>query len=351
VHVIENGRLGPGQMISVDLTTGDINKNDAIKRRVASRTNYADMLERSRHKAPPERFATSAALPAAELLQRQIAAGYGAEDVDFIIKEMATTGSEPVFSMGDDTALACLSSKPRILYDFFKQRFAQVTNPPIDHLRERMVMSLAVYLRSVADQIIKLDSPFLTEVQLQALMSSGAVFSSRRISLSFSAGNQSLSDALSRVVDSGIAAAKAGVRLLVLSDWECDRDNATVPPLLATGALHHRLIELGLRTHCSIIVESAQCWNVHHFACLLTYGAQAICPYLALDTIRSFYRSDDASTGETCIEAQRNYKHAVESGLFKVISKMGISTLSSYIGAQIVECIGLGAKVIAQCFE
>jgi glutamate synthase (ferredoxin) len=353
--VVEKGRLGPGQMINVDLTTGAVSKNWQIKQEVAGRVNYRKLLQNTRRSLIHRPFEEASLLVPSMVTRLQIAAGYGTEDIDYVLKPMATSGSEPVFSMGDDTALACFSSQPRVLYDFFKQRFAQVTNPPIDHLRERLVMNGEVYLRSSDRYSVRLNSPFLNEPELESLAGFGPPFDTARLSLLFDIDSSRLSDVIWRLLEEAACAVKSGKRVLILSDRDVDHEHASIPVLLAAGAVHQHLVLSGLRPDCSIIVETGQCWSVHHFACLLSYGVQAICPYLALESLRlSAERGAGLGTADgaklTAVQAQANFKKAVEEGLLKAMSKMGISTMSSYIGAQIMECIGLGPQVVAMSF-
>lgn len=378
--VIERGRLGPGQMMCVDLPSGRLSKNGEIKERIANQYPFADWLRSERKKLPRKSFLHAPTMSPSELLANQQAFGYGKEEVEAVISTMAQTAAEPVFSMGDDTPLAVLSRQPKVLYDYFKQRFAQVTNPPIDHLREKLVMSIDVHLgrrqdplspSAAAAKTLQLESPFINEVELDCLLQESEPFLAERISLLFNAGEGNLDRALSEICSQAEAAIARGVTILVLSDRGMDSGNLAIPPLLAVGAIHHHLIEKGLRLACSIVIETAQCWSVHHFACLLGFGAQAVCPYLALETIRQRFDhetggvntskpelkpqaslSSQVNNFESTTEwAQKHYKHAVEEGLQKVLSKMGISVLSSYIGAQIFECIGLGPNTIKRCFD
>jgi len=383
--VIEKGRLGPGQMIAVDLATGRIRKNWEIKREVAQAQPYGDWIQQNRRELVPQSFVEQPQHSTTQLLQQQLALGYGSEDVEQIIEPMAQTGREPVYSMGDDTPPAILSSQPQVLYNYFKQRFAQVTNPAIDPLREKLVMGLEVHLGRKANLLIAgpagattlhLMGPILNEGELAYLAAGAEPFASVSLSLLYPVGEepgQDLDQALSHLCTAAVQAIQAGKTLIILSDRGVNEQYLAIPTLLAVGAVHHHLIRQGLRLSCSLIVETAQAWSTHHFACLLGYGAQAICPYLALETVRHWFLSEKTQTflqqanggdklspekqaqladfiGLTSEKAQLNYKKAIEGGLLKVLSKMGISLLASYIGAQIFECIGLGPKVIERCF-
>ncbi|WP_218079466.1 glutamate synthase large subunit [Anthocerotibacter panamensis] len=378
-QVIEKGRLGPGQMLTVDLASGQVLKNWQIKERVACEHPYGEWVRAERRALTPMPFISTPQTAAADLLKQQLALGYGTEDVEHIIEPMAQTGREPVYSMGDDTPPPVLSQQPRVLYDYFKQRFAQVTNPAIDPLREKLVMSLETHLGRRANlllptpegaRMLHLMSPVLNEGELESLLGGAAPFVATRMPLLFEGD---LDRALTLLCEQAVAAVRAGKMILVLSDRGVVEAHAAIPTLLAVGAVHHHLIREGLRLECSLVVETAQCWSTHHFACLLGYGAQAICPYLAFETVRHWFNREKTQTflnqangpgpipeskeqqltdfvGLTVEKAQLNYKKAVEGGLLKVLSKMGISLLASYVGAQIFECVGLGHQVIERCF-
>lgn len=379
--VIERGRLGPGQMIVVDLQTNAIKKNWQVKHEVAKAHPYRQWLDAERKILGRLEFSRSdRAIPAEQLLCEQLAFGYGKEEIFNIVGGMAQTASEPIFSMGDDTPVAVLSKQPRMLYDYFKQRFAQVTNPPIDPLREKLVMSLDTYLgrrtnllrpAQHAAKALHLTTPVLNERELESLNQMGSDYSCERISLLFDVHHANLERALTGICELSAEAVRCGKTILVLNDRGVNADQAAIPALLAVGAVHQHLIKEGLRLNCSIVVETGQCFSTHHFACLLGYGAQAVCPYLALETVRDWYFSGpiQALVNEakyvgtdqpnlkvapfvdlTLHKAQHNYVKAVETGIFKIISKMGISVLMSYIGAQIFECIGLGPAVVDRCF-
>ncbi len=370
-EIVEKGRLGPGQLIAVDLERREILKNWDIKQRIAHQHPYGDWVRQFRVEIKPQAFATAATLTPAQLLQQQTAFGYTAEDVDLIVVAMAAQAKEPTFCMGDDIPLAALSDKPRLLYDYFKQRFAQVTNPPIDPLRESLVMSLRTQLGKRGNllatqpddaRLLKLDTPILNDAELAAVKA--APFGARELLtlFDFSSGPAGLAAALDHLCQAASAAVAAGSEILILSDRETTglRETQTyIPPLLAVGAVHHHLIAQGLRLKASLVVDTAQCWSTHHFACLIGYGASAICPYLALETVRNWWQDEKTQKlmaheklpALTLAQAQENYRRAVEAGLLKILSKMGISLLSSYHGAQIFEAIGLGAEIIDRCFR
>jgi len=360
--IVEKGRLGPGQMIAVDLLNQEILKNWQIKQRVASRYPYGQWLASNRKTLEAQPMATDTLMDAASLIQRQTIFGYTAEDLDLVIQDMAATGKEPTFCMGDDIPLAVLSSKPHLLYDYFKQRFAQVTNPPIDPLREKLVMSLTMQLGArhnilqpgpAGAKLIQLSSPVLNEAELAVVKAQAAVLSTL---YPVAEGPQGLAAAVVRLQKQAMDAIATGQEILILSDRTASIDDSLtyIPPLLAVGAVHHYLIRQGMRMRASLVVETAQCWSTHHFACLIGYGASAICPYLAWETVRQWWQSSRTQSliqqqklpQITIQQAQENYRKAVEEGLLKILSKMGISLLSSYQAAQIFEAIGIGRDLL-----
>ena len=367
-EIIEKGRLGPGQTIAVDLQTHEILHNWEIKERVAKAHPYGEWIKQYRKNLEVKPFAAAPTLDEQKVLTYQTAFGYTLEDVEMVIEAMAQDAKEPVFCMGDDAPLAFLSQRPHLLYDYFKQRFAQVTNPPIDPLREGTVMSLSMFLGERANLLlatpeaahqIKIKSPVINEAELEDLQSLG--FASTKLDMLFPivSGSDGLKDAIAKLSDAAVAAVRNGAKLLILSDRLLNADNAYIPPLLAVGAVHHRLCAEGIRMKASIVVETAQCWSTHHFACLIGYGASAICPYLAFETTRHWWGKAKTQMqmqqgkikSLTIAQVQDSYRKAVEGGLLKILSKMGISLLSSYSGAQIFEAIGIGTEVITNCFK
>jgi glutamate synthase (ferredoxin) len=374
--ILEKGRLGPGQMIAVDLSAQCVLKNSQIKQQVAALNPYGQWLKAHRQVLPTQLFGDDRQLEPAALLRSQIAFGYTAEDLEIIIQDMAAQGKEATYCMGDDAPLAVLSEKPHLLYDYFKQRFAQVTNPAIDPLRERLVMSLEIQLGKRGNllqahpehaRLLKLDSPVINDAELDLIRRS--VFANQTLSTLYSiaAGPSALATAVAALCQQAEAAVQAGHEILILSDrnthvGQADALNAEtsyIPPLLAVGAVHHHLIAQGLRMRASLVVDTAQCWSTHHFACLVGYGASAICPYLALETVRHWWH--DAKTQKlmetgklpvsTLNGAQDNFRKAIEAGLLKVLSKMGISLLTSYQGAQIFEAVGIGSDLLETGFK
>ena len=368
--IIEKGRLGPGQMIAVDLETHEIQKNWEIKQRVASAKPYGEWLKQ-RYDLKHESFAENVPyIPSGNLLRYQTAFGYTAEDVEMIIQEMGAQGKEPTFCMGDDVPLAVLSTKPRLLYDYFKQRFAQVTNPPIDPLREKLVMSLAIQLGERGNlleagakyaHLLKLESPILSDPELDQIRKSGFETADLSTLFELSQGPDGLQRAVTALCQKAAEAVRGGKKILILSDRSNQTDSPTlsedytyIPPLLAIGAVHHHLIRQGLRMKASLIADTAQCWSTHHFACLIGYGASGVCPYLALETVRQWWTDPKTQSfmergklkAITLAAAQGNYRKAIEDGLLKILSKMGISLLTSYHGAQIFEAIGIGSDLL-----
>ena len=415
-RVVEKGRLGPGQMLAVDTVRGRILKNDDLKREIAELRPYGQWLSRGLVSFPTTQRADAASTngdatngaatngaaangtsgshsghaaaidPASpdDMTALQRAFGYTAEEVKFVIRPMGSEGKDPIFSMGDDTPMAVLSRVPRLLYTFFKQRFAQVTNPPIDPLREELVMSLHTLVGARGSlleetpehaRLLELSSPLLLDEQFAALQAfDQAPLVARTINATFSVtdGPRGLDAALDRICTEATEAVEAGVTILVISDRAVGRERAPIPSLMAVGAVHHHLIAQGVRMRADLIVQSGDAWDVHHFATLIGYGAAAIHPWLALATIASELhaeqaqklniarkRREDTSALDAnwvehgrarVIAGQHNFIHAGEKGLLKIMSKMGISTISSYRGAQIFEVLGFKSDVIARCF-
>ncbi|MEN8445274.1 MAG: glutamate synthase-related protein, partial [Cyanobacteria bacterium J06555_13] len=375
--IVEKGRLGPGQMLAVDFEEGhEILKNWDIKKRIAQAQPYGEWLAERRQDISPQLFKEETYLEKQSLLTQQTAFGLSAEDMDMIIQDMAAQGKEPTFCMGNDTPLAVLSNKPHLLYNYFKQRFAQVTNPPIDPLRERLVMSLSTQLGAQGNlleehpeqaRLLKLESPVINDIEMDMIRDSD--FPTHEISTLFAvdSGASGLESAIKALCERAAEAVKAGGQILILSDRINAEGNLTtlsetqtyIPPLAAVGAVHHHLIREGLRMQTSIIVDTAQCWSTHHFACLLGYGATAICPYLTLEAIRHWWADSKTQkqmkSGKLPVSslngAQANFRKAVENGLLKILSKMGISLISSYRGAQIFEAIGIGEDLIELSFR
>jgi len=370
-HVIEKGRLAPGEMIAVDTLNGLLLRDDAIMARLAAARPYGQWVRD--HLKPLESLVTrpltepEGELDILTLTQKQIAAGYSSEELDMILRPMVAKAAEGVGSMGDDTPLAVLSEQPRLLYTYFKQLFAQVTNPPIDPIREKLVMSLTTGLgwrRNLLGEtpehadLILARSPILLENELAALEGvEGYPLEVIPTLWPVAEGEAGLEPALEAIGARAEEAVRNGARLVVLTDRGIDHENVGVPMLLATGAVHHRLIRAGLRMKASLICDVSEARDVHQIACLIGYGASAVCPYLAFETCRELLEKDRLKPeakrqleGIGYVDAVKNLRKALEGGLLKIMSKMGISVLSSYHGAQIFEAIGVGEAVIGRAF-
>ena len=362
-EVAYKGRLQPGRMLLIDTTAGRIIGDDELKHTIAAARPYAEWL--AAHEV------SLAALPDAgpelapdhdTVTQRQHAFGYTFEDLRLILAPMARDGVEPLGSMGDDTPVAALSERPQLLYHYFRQLFAQVTNPPIDAIREELVTSSAMLLGSEGDLLnpraedcrrIRIPSPLLTNAELARLRGVRQPgFRAATLSMLYPAGGDgaALAAALNTLCLAADDNVAAGVNLLILSDRGVGRELAPMPALLAVSALHQHLIAAGTRTLVSLIVESGEPREIHHYACLIGYGADGVNPYLAFETIHDLIARrllPDASYED----AVRKYLKASAKGVVKVISKMGISTVQSYHGAQIFEALGLSRAVVERYFS
>ncbi|HZP25901.1 MAG TPA: glutamate synthase large subunit, partial [Dehalococcoidia bacterium] len=364
-RTIEKGRLGPGEMLVVDTDAGRILRKQDVMDLYTGRKPYGQWLRKNLRTLQPAPQTSvngdGSGLPPSDLSQLQTAFGYTNEDIKIILKTMASQGYDPVWSMGDDAPLAVLSQLKRPLVFYFKQRFAQVTNPPIDPLREELVMSLDCYVgarhsifeeNEEAARLLHLKSPVLLEADIRALkqLDDGS-FRACEIPVLFpvSKGKAGLTAALDRICADASAAIDDGCNILILSDRGVGHDHAAVPMLLATGAVHHYLIREGKRMKTDIIVETAAAWDIHHLALLLGYGANGVHPYLALATIHSFLRDRDMQES-SLEEVEDNFRLSVNRGLLKIMSKMGISGIRSYRGAQIFEAVGVADDVIEKYF-
>jgi glutamate synthase domain-containing protein 2/glutamate synthase domain-containing protein 1/glutamate synthase domain-containing protein 3 len=343
------GRLQPGKMLLVDTVQGRIVADKELKAQLYGRNPYQLWLKENQitldQLAEPPR---EHGVDPTTLLMRQRAFGYTDEDIRMILAPMAEKGEEPVGSMGTDTPLACLSDKPQPLFNYFKQLFAQVTNPPIDPIREEMVMSLTSYIgteRNILDETpqhchtLKLPHPILTNRDLEKLRRvSQGDFLATTLPMLFPVadGAKGLQTALTQLAKRASLAIKSGYTLLILSDRGLDEDYAPIPSLLALAAVHNHLVREETRTQVALIIESGEPREVMHFALLIGYGASAVNPYLALETVG--------------LEAKPNFTKAINKGLLKTFSKMGISTLQSYRGAQVFEAIGLNQELVERYF-
>lgn len=363
--VVAKGRLQPGRMFLVDTAKGRIVEDGEIKAELAAEHPYGEWLHAGQvHLAdlpPREHQAASHA----SVVRRQQVFGYTEEELRVILTPMATSGVEPLGSMGSDTPVAVLSERPRLLYDYFSQLFAQVTNPPLDALREELVTSLSTRLGPEGNLLeptpascrhIVLPRPILDNDELAKLIhvnddgdhpGFAAVTIPGRYEVA--GGGPALREALDEVRARTSAAIADGARVIVLSDRDCDERFAPIPSLLLVAAVHHHLVRERTRTRVGLVVESGDCREVHHVALLVGYGAAAVNPYLAFETIEDLVRSG-VITGPTPDQAVRNYVKALGKGVLKVMSKMGISTVASYTGAQVFEALGLAQDVVDEFF-
>jgi len=361
--VREKGRLGPGAMILVDLQTGRLHKDVEIKMSLARRRPYRRWVHENKISVHGFFESVGPVVPQAEtLFARQKLFGYTREDLQCILDPMAATGHEPVGSMGTDEPLAVLSEHPQLLYWYFKQMFAQVTNPAIDSIREELVMSLMTFIGNSPNileetpqqaRLVKLRHPVLSNEDLARLRNLHiADFTSVTLPIGFPAGGggKELEAALDQLCQQAEAAARAGHRILVLSDRDLPDEQAPIPALLAVSAVNQHLIRQGLRTSVGLIVETGEAREVMHLATLLGYGASAVNPYLAFETVADLVLSGRLSKDLSITQALENYIKALCKGLLKIMSKMGISTLRSYRGAQVFEAIGLNSDLISRYF-
>ena len=361
--VILKGRLQPGRMFVVSLEEGRIIPDAEIKHTIATRQPYAQWLKECKIDLAELEMTREPVHPDTEKIRRkQKFFGYTLEDLRILMAPMVNAGEEALGSMGTDEPLAVLSDKSRNLFDYFQQLFAQVTNPPIDKDREDLVMSLTTYVGKEENlleesekhcRVIELPQPILTNPDLERLRwVDRKHFQARTIPIVFKAvgGEGRLERALERIRRQASEAIDDGYNVIILSDRPVDTDHAAIPSLLAVAAVHHHLIREGKRGQCGLIIETGEAREVHQFALLLGYGASAINPYLAFDTIEDMRRRRLLKEGVTPEKAQQNYIKALNKGLLKVISKMGISTIASYIGAQIFEAVGLGQDLVDEYF-
>ena len=363
-EIVESGRLGPGEMIAVDTEAGDFLRNGDIKSRLAAGGPYRRWVKGNLQRFEPAPLSSGARIGAADtsgISGMQVLHGYTREEVRDVLTPMAKDGKEAVGSMGDDTPPSTLNEPQRSLYTYVRQRFAQVTNPPIDSIRERVVMSLGTYLgerhsileeRPEAARLLHLRSPLLATEDWEALgRTPAARLSFARLSASFptAEGPEGMTLGLDALCEQAALAVDEGHSALVISDRPVDEQRAPIPMLLAVSTVHHHLIRTGRRMRASILAEAGDARDVHHMAALIGFGASAIYPYLALRTVADL--ADKGKLGEVDREqAIRAYVRASEDGVLKVMSKMGISTISSYHGAQIFEALGLSDEVIERSF-
>ncbi len=361
--VVKKWRLQPGKIFLIDTKKGRIVDDQEIKRELVDRRPWRRWLD--------ENLIELDSLPTPEnihqpdhdtLLHRQHAFGYTNEDLKMIVAPMASRGEEAIGSMGADTPLACLSDQPVLLYNYFKQLFAQVTNPPLDAIREELVTSLFTYLGREgnlldetprAAHLVKLKQPILSNADLERLrqVEIGDLRAATVPMLfNVSDGEDGLKRGLEELMANVAQSVKDGASIVVLSDRGVDRDHAPIPSLLATAAVHHHLIREGTRTQCGLVIETGEAREAHHFCLLIGYGAGAVNPYLAFETIADLHKEGLLPRELSLEQAKKNYIKAANKAILKIASKMGISTVQSYRGAQIFEAIGLGEDVIDRYF-
>lgn len=362
--IIKKGRQQPGKIFVVDMDSGKIKSDDEIKGELIHQQPYGEWI--NNYKIKLEELATPRVtftyLSKDSVFKYQQSFGYSREDIDSILTPMALTGYEPIGSMGTDVPLAVLSDHPQHISSYFKQYFAQVTNPPIDPIRERLVMSLATFIGNSGNILVEdkkfchcvaLEHPILTSSELEKLRSiDTGVFQAKTIQSYFRADGEegSLQAGLDRLCRYADDAVKDGFEVIILSDRAIDSQHCAIPSLLAVSAVHHHLIKTGNRGAVGLVVEAGDAWEVHHFACLLAFGATAVNPYMALASIRTMKAVGHLDTELTWEQLKNNYVKAVCNGLLKIFSKMGISTLQSYHGAQIFEVLGIESQVVDQFF-
>jgi glutamate synthase (NADPH) large chain len=363
--VLEKGRITPGKMLLIDLEKGKVYDDEKVKRSVYEGKPYFNWIIEQRAKLRlepvPKNFEED--FDPTTLKQRQQAFGYSHEDVKTILTPMAEKGYEAIGSMGDDTPLAVLSKESRHISNYFKQHFAQVSNPPIDPIRERLVMSLFTRVGASLNVLeesaahthqIHISQPVLLNADLAKLKNmEDQGYSCAVIDCVFNADGKPgrLKEGLGRICAEAQKAVEAGKRILILSDRKINAGFAPVPTLLSIGTVHHFLIEKKLRTHIGLVAEAGDVWEVHHFATIIGYGASAINPYMALETIHTLNQQGSLYKSLSDKEVFANYQKAIGNGLLKVMSKMGISTLQSYQSSQIFEAIGLSTEVIETSFK
>ena len=368
-EVEESGKLGSGESFLVDTQRNLVLRSLDAKREVATRKPYAKWVARYMATLPPSAGEEPLVASSRTLLPAQLAFGYGFEDVRMILEPMGGTGADAVWSMGDDTPIPPLSTFPQGVYAYFRQRFAQVTNPPIDSLRETQVMSLRMHLgrrgspleeRPSHARMLRVEHPVLLPDEMRALRDY-ALFDVRSLDATFDPadGLGAMHAALARLSREAEQLVRRGARILIVSDRAAGAARAPVPMLLALGAVRQHLIAKGLRARVGLVAEAGDAFDPHHVAALVGYGAEAVHPWLAMETVAAMYaeapehgRRDAPEATQRPLpgEALARYRSAIEKGLLKILAKMGIATLSSFCGAQIFEALGLGAEVIDRCF-
>jgi len=359
--VVGKGRLQPGKILLVDTQEGKIYYDGEIKEQLAKAHPYREWLSENRVQLEKLKSGRHVDNAVSNLEQKLITFGFGQEDIDRTIVPMATTGQEPVAAMGNDTPLAVVSERPQLLFNYFRQQFAQVTNPAIDPIREELVMSLTEYIGAVGTNIltpdasnckmVRLPQPVLTNTQLDILCNIRYKgFNTKKLAMTFemAKGEEGLRQALDELCKAAEASVDEGVNYIILSDRDIDKQQAAIPSLLAVSAVHHYLISVGKRVQTALIVESGEIRETMHAALLLGYGASALCPYMTFAVLDDLVRRGKIQ--EDYATAEAHYIKAVDKGLKKIMSKMGISTIRSYRGAKIFESIGLSENLLSRYF-
>ena len=359
--VVSKGRLQPGKILLIDTQEGKIYYDGEIKEQLAKAHPYREWLQANRIQLENLKSGRHVENSVPNYERKLITFGFGQEDIDRTIIPMATAGQEPVAAMGNDTPLAVISDRPQILFNYFRQQFAQVTNPAIDPIREELVMSLTEYIGAVGTNIltpdasnckmVRLPQPVLTNTQLDILCNIRYKgFKTKKLSLLFEIqkGASGLRAAIEGLCRDAEQSVDEGVNYIILSDRDIDETHAAIPSLLAVSAVHHYLISVGKRVQTALIVESGEIREVMHAALLLGYGASAICPYMTFAVLDDLVKKHKIQ--EEYVTAEANYIKAVDKGLKKIMSKMGISTIRSYRGAKIFESIGLGEDLLRRYF-
>ena len=359
--VVSKGRLQPGKILLIDTQEGKIYYDGEIKEQLAKAHPYRDWLNENRVQLEKLKSGRKVDNGVSNLNAKLVTFGFGQEDIDKTIIPMATAGQEPVAAMGNDTPLAVISDRPQVLFNYFRQQFAQVTNPAIDPIREELVMSLTEYIGAVGTNIltpdasnckmVRLPQPVRTNTQLDILCNIRYKgFNTKKVPILFeiAKGEEGLRKALDNLCHQAEASVDEGVNYIILSDRDLDEKHAAIPSLLAVSAVHHYLISVGKRVQTALIVESGEIREVMHAALLLGYGASALCPYMTFAVLDDLVKHHKIQ--EEYATAEKNYIKAVDKGLKKIMSKMGISTIRSYRGAKIFESIGLSEDLLRRYF-